>query len=497
MEPSPDVIILSDLHLGRGLNPETRRYHGLEAFFYDADLCAFVAFLCEDARARRTAFKLVLNGDIFDFLRIEPSAADAQSSSATERRYGPMASPHHAAATMAEVLAGHPLFVEALATALLEGNEVVVLPGNHDVEVQWPEVQEPLRAALRARLLERGGDEEAQRTLSRLGFHPWFFHEPGRVWVEHGCQYDPENAFKYPLRRAFTALADPTAALERDLPLGNFFQKYLYNLFGSLTFIVPTAKANWRYFKWLLLNQPRLLIGVLAGHLPFLFLFARRMARLLTPDEERMAKGHAEELEELAAGSGLGEKLSRIDGFKAQHADAATAAGEILKQSAQLGGLGLLATFFTLVIWTGLRDTIDFITVNHWWSTLLRAMVDFFFVIGLGAAGLRFLLRSSATPSPAPHRMAAQRIAETLDVPFVVFGHTHEEGLWPLVRPDGGRGWYLNPGTWIAVFTHDVLLPRETVEFGFVRVRGDDAELLRWSPARRTPLPVVLLDEGA
>lgn len=438
----------------------------------------------------------MLNGDIFDFLRIEPSAEAARSESATDRRYGPTATPQRTAETMAEVLAGHPIFVEALASVLLEGHEIVVLPGNHDVEVQWPEVQAPLRDAVLACLLEAGVPAEAPQNLAKLSFQPWYFHEPGRVWVEHGCQYDPENAFKYPLRRAFTGLAQPEVALERDLPLGNFFQKYLYNLFGSLTFIVPTAKANWRYFKWLLLNQPRLLIGVLAGHLPFLFLFARRMARLLSPDEAKVARGHAEELAELAAQSGLGERLVRIDGYKAQHADAATAVGEILKQTARLGGLGLLATFFTLVIWTGVRDAIDLLGLRYWGTTLVRAMVDFFFVLGLGVAGLRFLLRSGAASSPAPHRLAAQRIAETLDVPIVVFGHTHEEGQWPLQRPHGGRGWYLNPGTWIAVFTHDVLLPRETVEFGFVRVRGDDAELLRWSPARRGPLPVVLLDEG-
>lgn len=496
MPPAHDVIIVSDLHLGRGLNAETRRYHGLEAFFYDTDFRAFVAWLCDDARVRGSRFKLVLNGDTFDFLRIEPSAAFAGAQSATVRRYGPTNTPHVSAGTMAEILAGHPVFAEALAHALHAGHEVVVLPGNHDVEVQWEEVQAPLKAAVRARLLDRTDGLAAEEALARLRFPPWFYCEPGRVWVEHGCQYDPENAFKYPLRRAFTQLDEPGPALERDLPLGNFFQKYLYNLFGSITFIVPTTRANWRYFKWLLLNQPRLLIGVLAGHLPFFFLLARRVARLHSRDEEKVRKGHEQELAGLAEQSGLGEKLALIDGFKAQHADAATAAGEGLKQMAKLGGQGLLATFFTLVVWTGLQDAIDLMPLRYWVRTLVRAMVDFFFVLGLGVAGLRILLRSGETPGPGPHRTAAQRIVDVLDVPVVVFGHTHEEGQWPLVRPTGRRGWYLNPGTWIAVFTHDVLLPRDRVQYGFVRVRGADAELLRWSPGRGAAVPVVLLDEG-
>jgi hypothetical protein len=66
----------------------------------------------------------------------------------------------------------------------------------------------------------------------------------------------------------------------------------------------------------------------------------------------------------------------------------------------------------------------------------------------------------------------------------------------PLARP-GGRAWYFNTGTWIAVFTHDVLVPRARVQFSFLRVQGDEAELLQWSPQRDRALPVILLEEDA
>ena len=94
----------------------------------------------------------------------------------------------------------------------------------------------------------------------------------------------------------------------------------------------------------------------------------------------------------------------------------------------------------------------------------------------------------------APAR-SAQKVVDVLDVPIVTFGHTHEELLARLHRPSGGRAWYYNTGTWIAVFTHDVLMPRERVQYTFLRVRGDEGELIHWSPGRGEPLPVILLDE--
>src|SRR6476659_2706608 len=111
-----------------------------------------------------------------------------------------------------------------------------------------------------------------------LRFDPWFYYEPGRIWIEHGCQYDPENAFRYMLRGELSGAAEPVLEAEHDMPLGNFFQRYLYNAFGHITFVVPTARAHLRYIKWLLVNQPRLLLRVLSSHLPFLFQVLRRLA---------------------------------------------------------------------------------------------------------------------------------------------------------------------------------------------------------------------------
>ncbi|HKE13746.1 MAG TPA: hypothetical protein VKB80_02690, partial [Kofleriaceae bacterium] len=79
-------------------------------------------------------------------------------------------------------------------------------------------------------------------------------------------------------------------------------------------------------------------------------------------------------------------------------------------------------------------------------------------------------------------------------VPIVTFGHTHDEVIARL-EVEGAPAWYFNTGTWIAVFTADALLPRERVQYTFLRVRGHQGELLHWSPGRREATPVVLLEE--
>jgi UDP-2,3-diacylglucosamine pyrophosphatase LpxH len=66
-----DIVVVSDLHLGRGKNPATGRFYELEAFFYDEDFRSFCQWLIDDAARRNAAVRLVLNGDTFDLLRID------------------------------------------------------------------------------------------------------------------------------------------------------------------------------------------------------------------------------------------------------------------------------------------------------------------------------------------------------------------------------------------------------------------------------------------
>lgn len=493
-EQPPDLFVVSDLHLGRGINPETGRYYELEAFFYDEDFHGFCEYLCEQAQASGRSVRLILNGDTFDLLRLDKVPLPDENDDSPSW-FTPVLTPERASAELARLLEGHPIFIEGLALVLSRGHQVVMLPGNHDIEVQWQPVQDALRDALR-RCNVFDDPSQAEEALSRLQFEEWFYYEPGRIWVEHGCQYDPENAFRYPLRRGLESLPKAVHEAELDNPLGNFFQRYLYNAFGHITFIVPSTRANARYMKWLAINQPQLLLRIFSSHWRFWWQVLRRVAQYPSRQRTRIAENHERELSELARSSKLGDRLYRIDALKEVRIDLFQAIRGFGWQGIKALFAALLVGSLILGLWFAGYHGINQLALGVMGKAFLFLMFGFVFLFTAFGTVLYIVLRTNAAVPPHPMRRAAAQIAELVDVPVVTFGHTHDEVIWRNGRAQTDDSWYYNTGTWIAVFTHDVLLPRERVQFTFLRVEGTKARLQHWSPGRGEPLPVILLDDG-
>lgn len=488
-----DIIVLSDLHLGLGKNPETGRYARLEAFFYDDDFADFCAHLVREADPSGRRFKLVLNGDTFDLLRLESEADPAGQS-----RYCPAWTPAEAAVMVRKILHGHPRFVRGLGAVLSAGHEIVFLAGNHDAELQWEPVQEEVRRALLAEVAKGAWAASARDVVAwasqNLQFEGWFHHEPGRIWIEHGCQYDPENAFRYQLRRRHVDLPDEVHRAEIDLPLGSFFQRYLYNSFGNITFIVPNARSNTRYFRWLVLNRPRMLARTFFVHLPFFLQVLRRLAKS-APDETPLRERHLAELADLSARSGLGDTLTKIDELKQASGQASIVARQLIGRIVKATGYVLLGAFMAAALWMLGFNAIGSMSAGIGFKAILFLSLNFLFLV-LTVGALTYLLLRPASTEADPHaRAAAVRIARATAVPIVTFGHTHDEVIARIPGDGGEPSWYFNTGTWIAVFTADSLLPRERVQYTFLRVTGHRGELLHWSPARGTATPVILLQD--
>lgn len=487
-----DIIVVSDLHIGRGKNHATGRYFELETFFYDEDFDRFCEYLCKDAHDRNTPFKLVFNGDTFDFLRLDPVPEEWGGK---KNAFNPVLTPQRAALELESILAGHPFFLNGIVRVLAEGNEVLVMPGNHDVEIQWAPVHDAMREAIREHAKFADDPEHAERALSRLQFRPWFYYEEGRVWIEHGCQYDPENAFRYPLREALVTAGDALHEAELDNPLGNFFQRYLYNAFGHITFIVPSTRANTRYLKWLLFNQPQLLLRIIKSHWRFWWQVVRRVTQYPSRQRDRIAAAHTQRLGELAEESGLGETLLEIDAMKETRADISAAISGF-GRAALKGVFGVVVVgMLVFGLWFAAIHGLNQMQMGLMGKAALFLAFGFVFLFSAFGSVLYLLLRSNASLPPQPMRRAAAKLGQMLNVPIVTFGHSHDEVLWRQDRAEDAPSWYYNTGTWIAVFTHDVLLPRERVQFTFLRIRGKAGELMHWSPGRGQPLPVILLDE--
>ena len=284
------------------------------------------------------------------------------------------------------------------------------------------------------------------------------------------------------------------ALAERDMPLGNFFQRYLYNAFGSISFIVPSSRANYRYFRFLLANQPRLLFRVARSQGWFMLQLLRRMARPPDPELQRAAQWRTTPSSEnwrSGAVSASGCTRSRRSGSRAP-----TPRERCIGMGRQVAKLALglvLGAVFVVALLTASAHAIDSLAVGFGLKALLSLMLYVAFGTLAAVALVAAAIRLPVDEPPRPLRIAAARIAALLDVPIVTFGHTHEEVV---SRSSGAIArWYFNTGTWVAVFSHDVLVPRPTVQYTFLRVRDHDAELLQWSPGRSGALPIVLLED--
>lgn len=177
-----ELYSISDLHLG-GSRP------GGQIFCQGARLQAFLERLAD----KPGPMCLVIAGDLFDslpyltgtgaYVAID-GAADIVRAIMAERAFAP-------------VFAGLRTFLAA------DGRELVVLIGNHDLEIALPEAQEALLAEIAPTVAARG---RVRFSTSGLGFRC----EVGAlsVYVTHGNEADPWNHVDHEaLRRAAHARA--------------------------------------------------------------------------------------------------------------------------------------------------------------------------------------------------------------------------------------------------------------------------------------------------
>lgn len=168
------IAVISDLHVGEGVLDD-----------FDAEIEGhFVSFL-DWLGTQNAPAELVINGDFLDFVQatpwrgneLESTAVDGSALCFTEQQ---------SVDKFANIRDAHPKTFEALRRFLAaqEGNRLVVIPGNHDADFFWPRVREAFVEAV-------GYPSRVDIPLTRVyrpGGAPW-------LWIEHGHQYDPVNAF--------------------------------------------------------------------------------------------------------------------------------------------------------------------------------------------------------------------------------------------------------------------------------------------------------------
>lgn len=471
--PPQEIFVVSDLHLGRGRNPETGRFSRTENFLSDQ---AFSRFL--DYAGPGPGKLLVINGDAFDFVRIchhprkqeefeewiaflkrlgvEKERAElCRAISKVERKFGLETDDYKSAWKLLQIANGHREFFQALAKWIKGGGMLVLSKGNHDLELYWPLV----RKALEELLKREGADGNA---LSSQMFYCDDWVRIANVYFEHGHKYDPQQRIDDSDKSAVL----PGKPGQLKLPLGIFVNRYLINqlekLEPFLSSVRPTEKILWM----LLRTHPLSAIAMLFRSLRFIrrafqtsrvrdfFWYAVYLGSLAVP------------LLTVLAIAGIFAFAQWRDFFVTRHPMSSTA----------LGVLGILAPY------------------------LVAAFREF----------VRWLGRKRRRPAQVGEddmsRGVYASIKELKFPPFsrmyAVMGHTHDQDIQRLPGLDSGATLYLNTGTWIPVWPDDRPDLAGQVLFPFVRFRRQASqeychEYLEWRDDRGEPAESYILEPPA
>lgn len=484
MSPSAyNTLVVSDLHLGEDLSPcaqESSTRH------IDRGERQIVDFLNHYSRRRDGGrpWRLVIAGDLIDFLAIylgtdDPRVDPDLPISAEESYYGFSRRRDVSPAKVALVADRHPAFFRALARFIGQGNRAEILCGNHDAEFHWPEVQAAFRDAVVAAW--RGTPEshrpaaaDAATIAGRLGFHPWFFYEPGVAWIEHGHQYDETCSFEYGLypiqgeRDELILNADTAAA------------RYVANVVEEADAHTPDAWTFRGYLSFGLGLGPRGMFRLVRAYHHFAVALLRTWRRYARPSSENRDRRDQQDarLRELASAWGLPEEtLRELAGFHRR---------PIIRD---LGRLARLVMLDTLII-AGAGITAAALVAlfaSPPWNVPAVALVG-----ACAYAAARWSSRRRAIDPSVPLGVLPERMLRHIDADYVVFGHTHR----PVARALEGGRWYFNTGTWVPggkpgllrSFTHLVICHTEA---------GPRAELCQWRDGQSRSFASPQLPSGA
>lgn len=476
--PQRDLLLLSDIHLGHDLKrEEIRRRGGFESLLaadgLDRQLCAFLEHYAQ--RRSEGGWRLVLAGDVVDFIGICLTPKDLGEKApfslvAEEEEFGLEQGPARCAWMMRVVARRHAPFFRRLAWFLSRGHELVVIRGNHDAAFFWTEVQQAFRGCLVDAAREEGLEPEVISAMGdQVRFEPWFYLEPGRIFVEHGHLHDEYCADPDPR----VVKADRPDRLQH--PISALLLRYFCNRFPTLDH--DADDWTWKqYVRWFWVTEKPLVV---------LLTFVKALAMVLLPTfrrglrKARRIRRRWSALRASVAAEVWNEEpspeaySSRFLPGRAEAERLVTAMGRLVYRSARLGAHGLTRMFHL--------DRAAVVAASMILAGGCVAMDAPWEFKGVAAMGLlvpallveRRIARTRRFNSAPKLLEAAEELARVANVPLVVMGHSHR----PVDRVLGDcRTRYVNLGAWIGAM-------HGSSEAGFPHlvVRGISAEFRRWT----------------
>ncbi len=217
-----NYLVVSDLHLTLMLDDEDEAT--------DDELIDFLDHYRDHAVDGRI-WRLILAGDTFDLLYPDTALfREREPGAGVPKTKLKGVFEHRDVETVAwrlrRTMLEHSRLFAALGEFLLAGHQVVFVKGNHDVELQWARLQATVVDTLHEVVEDAGRQAERETLAARVGFRDWFYVDRGRLYVEHGNQYDEFNCWPNFLDPAL--VHDPNRAF---MAMGSRMTQYLTNAF--------------------------------------------------------------------------------------------------------------------------------------------------------------------------------------------------------------------------------------------------------------------------
>ena len=408
------VYVVSDLHIAAGLN-KSGNYEGTENFYADQSFVRFTDHLQE--KLGNAGGLLIINGDFVDFLRIcdipETNAdfrtwqeilvltgidktIDELKSSIVqkERDYGLKTHDYKSIWKLHVCMHGHQSLFNRLARWVYDGNELIVVKGNHDLEWYWPAVQQYLRIALQ-RLLpaDLTNDTLRQTFKDRIYFVDHALTLDNKIYIEHGHLYE----------RTTAVVGAPTLSNgeELNLPFGSFFNRYLINRLELSYPFLDNVRPSQNILPVLIRERFPLAVKVMFHYIPFMLLIIPKGLYWYT--------------------------------FK------------YLLNTIIILVLPVLLTLFALYqVIKGSGPGISTAGIPKFILNIVQSFGFLFLSYIFGR-----IMAMADLKSPPTLSLPAKKIMDKNPaIEAVLFGHTHD----PEQRLLGQNQWYFNTGTWIPIF---------------------------------------------
>lgn len=138
--PKHILIVLSDLHLSAVQDSPNGQCVAREGFHYDVAFSHFIDDLLAHVQGQGAECELLMLGDFLDFLHTRVPLTEGDFLTTTEAS---------SLQKLGAIIRAHPVFFEALQRVATTGFRLRVIPGNHDMDLMRPAVQQVLKESIK------------------------------------------------------------------------------------------------------------------------------------------------------------------------------------------------------------------------------------------------------------------------------------------------------------------------------------------------------------